>query len=234
MRLTIVYDNSVYDPRLTDAWGFAALVEVSGERILFDTGGDGEVLLANMALLGIDPSSLDAVVLSHEHDDHTGGLAALLDTGATPVVYLPASFSSALRNGTAARTEVVTITEPREILPGVFSTGEMGDYIVEQALVVDTMAGNVVITGCAHPGIVEMVSRANEVSPGEVALVVGGFHLVETTPERIAGIIEDFRALGVRQVAPTHCTGDTARDAFAREYGDDFVEAGVGRVIEVG
>jgi len=234
VRITIVYDNNVYDPRLTDGWGFAALVEVAGKRLLFDTGGEGAVLLGNMALLGIDPSSLDAVVLSHEHDDHTGGLAALLDTGATPVVYLPASFSSALRNTTAARTEVVTITEPREILSGVFTTGEVGDYIVEQALVIATPAGMVLITGCAHPGIVEMVGRAREVSPGEVALVVGGFHLVEATPSSIADIVAAFRELGVRRVAPTHCTGTTATDAFAREYGGDFIEAGVGRVIEVG
>jgi 7,8-dihydropterin-6-yl-methyl-4-(beta-D-ribofuranosyl)aminobenzene 5'-phosphate synthase len=234
VRLTIIYDNTAYDPRFAAAWGFAALVEASGSRLLFDTGGEGALLLGNMALLGIDPSTLDAVVLSHEHQDHTGGLAALLHAGAAPTVYLPASFSPGFRESVAARTEVVEITGPLEILPGVFSTGEMGDGIVEQALVIDTPVGAVVISGCAHPGIVDMVRRAQEVSPGEVALVVGGFHLGGATPVQIESIIAAFRELGVRQVAPAHCTGAPATEAFAREYGDDFVEAGVGRVIEVG
>jgi 7,8-dihydropterin-6-yl-methyl-4-(beta-D-ribofuranosyl)aminobenzene 5'-phosphate synthase len=233
-RITIVCDNTAYDPRLTGAWGFAALVEVSGKNLLFDTGGDGHLLLDNMAALGIDPSALDAVLLSHEHDDHTGGLTALLDTGATPVVYLPASSSSALRESAAAHTEVVAITGPREILPGVFTTGEVGEYIIEQALVVGTDAGNVVVTGCAHPGILEILGRSQELSPGGLALVIGGFHLVETVPPKLARIVAGFRELGVRQVAPTHCTGDTATAAFAWEYGDDLVEAGAGRVIEVG
>ncbi len=234
MRITIVYDNYEYDPLLAGGWGFAALVEVRGHRILFDTGGDGEALLGNLALLDVDPLAVGTLVLSHEHRDHTGGLTALLATGATPTVYLPASFSPALKGRVASHTEVMEITAPREILPGVFSTGEMGAAIIEQALVVATPEGAVLITGCAHPGIVEMVRQGREIVPGEIALVVGGFHLVEAGPPAVADIVAAFREMGVRQVAPTHCTGDAARDAFAREYRDDFLAAGVGRVIEVG
>jgi len=234
VRLTIVYDNTAYDPRLGSAWGFAVLVEVPGARLLFDTGGDAALLLANMDLLGIDPTSVDTVVLSHEHEDHTGGLAALLYTGADPVVYLPAAFSLAFRDWVAARARAVVVTAPLEILPGVFSTGEMGEGIIEQALVIDTGAGAVVVTGCAHPGIVEVVRRAREILPGEVALVVGGFHLGEATPGQIEAIVAAFDELGVRQVAPAHCTGALATRAFSEAYGHDFLEAGAGRVIEVG
>jgi 7,8-dihydropterin-6-yl-methyl-4-(beta-D-ribofuranosyl)aminobenzene 5'-phosphate synthase len=234
MRLTIVYDNTADDSRLAAAWGFAALVDTTGGRLLFDTGGDGALLLANMALLDIDPSTIDAVVLSHQHEDHIGGMAALLGTGATPTVYLPASFAPTSKQWVAERTQLVEITGPQQILPGVFTTGEMGDGIIEQALVVETAAGSVVITGCSHPGIVEVVRRAREVCPGRVALVVGGFHLSQATTQRIQSIVAAFRELEVQQVAPAHCTGAAATEAFAREYGDDFLTAGAGRVIEVG
>lgn len=234
MRLTIVYDNYAHDPRLTDGWGFAVLIEVSGRRILFDTGGDGAALLGNLTLLGIAPSTLDAVVLSHEHQDHVGGLSALLDAGLTAPVYLPASFSPTFKTAVATRTRVVEVAGPRQIRPGVFSTGQMGGPIVEQALALDTPQGVVVITGCAHPGIVEMVRRAREVVPGEVTLVLGGFHLSQATAGQIDVVVASFRELGVNRVAPTHCTGDAAREAFAREYGNDFLDAGVGRLIEVG
>jgi 7,8-dihydropterin-6-yl-methyl-4-(beta-D-ribofuranosyl)aminobenzene 5'-phosphate synthase len=99
---------------------------------------------------------------------------------------------------------------------------------MEQALVVGTAEGLVVVTGCAHPGVVEMVRRAQQVGKGEVALVVGGFHLFGADRGRIAEVIGGLRALGVRRVAPCHCTGDLARRMFAEAFGDDFLPAGAG------
>lgn len=88
--LTIVYDNNAYDPRLRTAWGFACLVEAGDATVLFDTGGDGATLLGNMDALELDPRDIDAIVLSHIHGDHTGGLLALLNRGITPTVFAPA------------------------------------------------------------------------------------------------------------------------------------------------
>jgi 7,8-dihydropterin-6-yl-methyl-4-(beta-D-ribofuranosyl)aminobenzene 5'-phosphate synthase len=110
----------------------------------------------------------------------------------------------------------------------------VGSRIVEQALVVETGAGWVVLTGCAHPGILEMVHRAKEVTAGEVALAMGGFHLEGASRDQIEGIIAEFRRLGVQQVAPCHCTGDRARLMFEDAYGTDCTLAGVGRVVSVG
>lgn len=234
LRLTIVYDNTAADPRFGAAWGFSVLVEAPGGTLLFDTGGDGALLLANLALLDVAPAAITTVVLSHGHDDHTGGLQALLDAGAMPTVYLPASLPAGLRTRLAARTAVVEVSAPQEILPGVFSTGEMSKGIVEQALAIRTAAGTVVLTGCAHPGIVDIVERAAEVVPGPIALVIGGFHLLEASPAAVGEVVAAFRDMGVQQVAPTHCTGDAAIAAFAGEYGDGFVAAGAGRLIEVG
>jgi 7,8-dihydropterin-6-yl-methyl-4-(beta-D-ribofuranosyl)aminobenzene 5'-phosphate synthase len=226
---TIVYENNPYNPSLRTGWGFSCVVEIGEAVVLFDTGGNGTILLDNMEKLGFDPQAIDAVVLSHIHGDHTGGLKGLLDTGTRPVVYVPASFPESFKAPVRVQTELVEVTDPVEVLPGVHTTGEVGSSIVEQALVVETGAGLVVVTGCAHPGVVEMVRRAKEVVDGDVALVMGGFHLGGADSAQLEAIIADFRELGVQQVAPCHCTGDLARQMFAEAYGDGCTLAGIGQ-----
>ncbi|MFL7793408.1 MAG: MBL fold metallo-hydrolase [Anaerolineae bacterium] len=230
---TILYDNNAYDPALQTDWGFACMVETAKATVLFDTGGNGTILMDNMAALGFDPHAIDAVVLSHAHGDHTGGLAKLLDTGARPVVYVPAAFPASFKTDVRARTDLVEVTDSIEILPGIYTSGEVGSGIVEQALVVETGEGVVVITGCAHPGVVQMVRRSKEAAGGEVALVMGGFHLGSASRNRIETIIADLRDLGVQRVAPCHCTGDVARQMFADAFGADCTLAGVGQVFVV-
>jgi 7,8-dihydropterin-6-yl-methyl-4-(beta-D-ribofuranosyl)aminobenzene 5'-phosphate synthase len=120
-----------------------------------------------------------------------------------------------------------------EICQFVYSTGELGDGIKEQSLVIETAQGLVVITGCAHPGVVNIVRQAKELAGGEVYLVLGGFHLGNTSTAEITGIIEDFQQLGVQKAAPCHCSGDVARRLFDEAYGEDFNPAGVGSRLEV-
>jgi 7,8-dihydropterin-6-yl-methyl-4-(beta-D-ribofuranosyl)aminobenzene 5'-phosphate synthase len=237
---TIVYDNNRYDGRLQTAWGFSCLVETGEATVLFDTGGDGPTLLGNMTKLDIDPQTIDAVALSHAHGDHTGGLGGLLGTGAQPTVYVPAAFSASFKDSVRAHTELVEVTGPTEILPrmssirSIHTTGEVGSGIVEQALAVETAKGLVVVTGCAHPGVVEMVRRAKESVGGEIYLVMGGFHLGSASRRQIEAIIADFHGLGVQNVAPCHCTGDQARQMFADAFGDACILAGVGWTTTVG
>jgi 7,8-dihydropterin-6-yl-methyl-4-(beta-D-ribofuranosyl)aminobenzene 5'-phosphate synthase len=234
LRITIVYDNNAYDARLRAAWGFAALIEYGEHVLLFDTGGDGPTLMGNMAKLGLDPQAIQVVVLSHIHGDHVGGLQALLDTGVKPTVYVPASFPSSFKRSVRGRTLLVEVSESTQILSGIYSTGELGVSIIEQALVVETGEGTVVITGCAHPGITKIVRVAKEIVPGEVALAIGGFHLAEASQRSIGRIIDRFLELDVRRVSPTHCTGERAIAMFADVYGEAYVEGGVGRVITIG
>jgi 7,8-dihydropterin-6-yl-methyl-4-(beta-D-ribofuranosyl)aminobenzene 5'-phosphate synthase len=181
---------------------------------------------------------IDVVVLSHAHNDHTGGLAALLGAGARPTVYVPASFSPAFKRDVRLLTDLVEVAEAVRIAPGIHTTGEVGSSIIEQALAVETGDGLVVVTGCAHPGVVEMVHRAKVAAAApdasvvdmgdQVALVMGGFHLGSASRTRVEGIIADFRDLCVQRVAPCHCTGDQARQLLADAFGADCVLAGVG------
>jgi 7,8-dihydropterin-6-yl-methyl-4-(beta-D-ribofuranosyl)aminobenzene 5'-phosphate synthase len=233
LTVTIVFDNNAYDQRLKAAWGFAALVERSDYTLLFDTGGDGQILMENMRILGIDPAQIGSVMLSHTHDDHTGGLSALLDYGARPVIYLPPSFPASFKRQVGKYTQVVEVSPGQPIVDDMYTTGEMGQSIPEQALVVQTEQGLVIITGCAHPGIVSMVAHTRKMFNERVYLVLGGFHLGSKSSAEIDTILKDFRRLEVEQVAPCHCTGEGAIVMFASEYRDDFIQVGVGKTIRL-
>ena len=138
LKLTIVYDNHPYDPRLKTGWGFSVLIEFRGQTVLFDTGGDGRILLENMQALGIDPTHIQSVVLSHAHGDHTGGLTALLDGNHKPTVYLLPSFAGAYKNQVTLLTQVSEVTHGQLIADGILTTGEITGIIPEQALLVRT------------------------------------------------------------------------------------------------
>jgi len=233
-RITVVYNNVPHAPGLATAWGFAAVVATGDHTVLFDTGGDGPTLLANLRRLGIDPDSIDAVVLSHIHGDHTGGLDDFLARRPKVTVYLPQSFPAAFVRGVERRgARVETVSGPRRLFANLHSTGELGDGIREQALIVDTPAGLVVITGCAHPDIVRIARTAREYLGKDIQLLMGGFHLLSRSPGQNRATIGALRRLGIRQVAPSHCTGDEAIALFRKTWGRDFIEGGCGAVIDI-
>jgi len=227
--LTVLYDNYPFRPGLRTAWGFSCLVELGEEVILFDTGGSAGILLSNMRALGIEPDRIQKVALSHIHGDHVGGLLGFLEKNSAVTVYLPASFPEGFKDRVrCCGARVVEVRGPMEIGEGVYSTGEMGTRIREQALVVESSEGLVVITGCAHPGIVEVVRRAVEIGEEKVHLVVGGFHMAGMPEARVRAVVQAFRELGVARVAPCHCSGDLARRLFREAWGGGFHPAGVG------
>jgi 7,8-dihydropterin-6-yl-methyl-4-(beta-D-ribofuranosyl)aminobenzene 5'-phosphate synthase len=88
-QITVLYDAFGKPSALQKDWGYAALVETGGKRILFDTGNDGDVLARNAKAKGIDLSKLDFVVMSHRHGDHMGGLAWLLSINPKVTIYAP-------------------------------------------------------------------------------------------------------------------------------------------------
>ena len=166
---TIVYDNYVYTEGLKPDWGFACFIQGLEETILFDTGTRGELLMANMEALKLDPGSVDVVVISHFHGDHTGGLEAFFARNPKAALYVPApKRDDFARRWEARGVKVVWVDKPRTICPNVYLTGSMGERIIEQSLVLDTNDGTVLITGCSHPGIVEILRRAIEVRDGVV------------------------------------------------------------------
>ena len=182
--------------------------------------------------LGIHPKEIDLVVLSHIHGDHVGGLYSFLRNNPEVVVYLPKSFPKGFKDKVKGYgTKIVEVQEPLKICQEVYSTGELGTGIKEQSLVIYTEKGLVVITGCAHPGIVKIVNKAKDLFNDYVLLVMGGFHLFGESKGEIENIVSSFRKLGVSYVGPCHCSGDTARQLFKKEYSENFINVGVGRVV---
>jgi 7,8-dihydropterin-6-yl-methyl-4-(beta-D-ribofuranosyl)aminobenzene 5'-phosphate synthase len=229
MDITIALDNDIARKGFQAAWGFSAWIPDEG--LLFDTGPDGQTLFFNLMLLGIHPSQITKVVLSHIHRDHTGGLMTLLGA-VSPEVYVPPSFPEEFKEAISHRANVVEVSAGDELGDQIFSTGEMGSDPFEQGLVIRTDRGIVVMTGCAHPGIVQMVSQARRLF-GEVDLVVGGFHLLHKQDIEIDQVIEEFRDLGVKRVAPCHCTGSRALGKLSDVYGNAFVKVGSGKVMDI-
>jgi 7,8-dihydropterin-6-yl-methyl-4-(beta-D-ribofuranosyl)aminobenzene 5'-phosphate synthase len=229
--VTILFDNTAAVERLGTGWGFAALLETPGHTILFDTGADGEILLENLRLMGKDPLAVEAVVISHAHTDHTGGLQALFDLGLHPKLYLLSAFPDEMREEVAGRVEMVEASPGQEIVPGIRTTGQVGSAIPEQALILYTKGGKVVLTGCAHPGLIQMVERAQGLGSMPLDLVMGGFHLMEASGDEVQAILGEFRRLGVRRVGATHCTGEEAIAAMRAAYGENFQPLGAGQVL---
>lgn len=193
------------------------MIKIEGKNILFDTGAEGETLLSNMRKMEIDPNEIDFIFISHLHEDHTGGLAGILEIKPNLKVYKPESFSGST-----------------QIINGIWTTGPLGNGIKEQSLIIESKQGLIIITGCAHPGIMNIVKKTKEMFPNEnVYLVLGGFHLSGASDSELKIIINDFKKLGVQKVAPCHCYGDRCRELFKQEYKENFIENGVGKIIEI-
>jgi 7,8-dihydropterin-6-yl-methyl-4-(beta-D-ribofuranosyl)aminobenzene 5'-phosphate synthase len=212
VRVTIIYDNEAWEPGLEAAWGFSCLVEMDGRRLLFDTGGQGTILLKNMETLNLDPRSISEIFISHGHWDHLGGLADLLRLNRDVRVYLPWSCSRPLE----AR-EVISVHEPLAISENFFSTGELSG--AEQSLVIKKKKGLAVICGCSHPGVGTILGAASRF--GRVTCLIGGLHGFQDYE-----FLEDLEL-----ICPCHCTQHQA-EIMAR-YPETATKSGAGRVIEI-
>jgi 7,8-dihydropterin-6-yl-methyl-4-(beta-D-ribofuranosyl)aminobenzene 5'-phosphate synthase len=213
MKITIITDNTVHNSALKSEWGFSCLVEIKDTpKILFDTGASGSVLLHNMEQLHIDPESIECVFISHSHWDHTGGLDDFLSLNHNVKLYLPRSFSSQ-----PEAKEIIKVKESVKVCENVFSTGELSN--IEQSLVAKTEKGLVVIAGCSHPGVGNILKSASQF--GNVVALIGGLHGF-----REFDLVKDLDLL-----CATHCT--QYKEGIERLYPEKFIGGGSGRIIEI-
>lgn len=218
MRITVVYDNERVREDLRTGWGFSSLID---QDVLFDTGGDGDALLANLDALDVDPSEIDTVVLSHGHADHTGGLSGLLSKTEEFRVLVPTrGLAESVGQSAPDSIEVVVTADTTSVRTGVTTTGALGTSIREQGLVCRTERGTYLVTGCAHPGLDALLDAAR--AQEEIVGVIGGFHDFSR--------LEALRDLDI--VSPCHCTRRKAE--IAERFPDSTVRCGAGLVVEDG
>ncbi len=212
MKITIIYDNTAFRKDLQADWGFSALVEAKGKKILFDTGGSGSILLSNMEKLGIVPEEIDDIFISHAHFDHIGGLSAFLDRNNRVKVWIPASL-----RGVKNAEEVIEVGPPAILHEGIYSTGELEG--IEQSLCIETQKGIVIVAGCSHPSMEHILRAASQY--GRLYGIIGGLH--GNKPESLKGL--DL-------ICATHCTQYIQEIQFL--YSEKCIEGGAGKVLEIG
>jgi len=228
----IIYDNYVYTEELEADWGYSLLLTGLDKTILFDTGTKPKIFRGNFEKLRLDASSIDEVFITHEHGDHFGGLHEFLSMNHDVKVVVPETFSRRFIEDYADECSALEVVSgPAEICKDLYSTGVMGRTIPEQALVLNTKKGLVVMTGCSHPGIINMLTEIKETFENDIYLVFGGFHLMDAPDKEISNIISQMRELGVQKCGATHCTGEHQIELFRKAFGKDFVEMGAGNVI---
>jgi len=270
-QITVLYDAFSDEPGLALDWGYAALVEFDGKRILFDTGNDAAMFEANIKHLHVDLSKIDLVVLSHRHGDHTSGLRYVLSVNPNVPVYVPgdetflqmtpvgffapatedASLPAKMRyfggnppappptHGTAwpaarfhAVTKLTDITPHIHLISTMSETPGFRD-MPETSLILDTPQGPIVIVGCSHPGIEAILANvAAQTHTKSIFELVGGLHLVVSTPDQIDHAVSALRdTYHVQRTALGHCTGEKTFAILRKRLGENYLYAGVGEVL---
>jgi len=268
-RVTILYDAFGKNPSMTKAWGFSALVEYGGKRILFDTGGNAEIFEHNVKALGVDLTRLDFVVLSHRHSDHISGLNYLLRINPTVRIYAPAdpwgpfgwdvpnsfyrkdqSLSSNMRYFDGNPPATLSASQPwpqadfervdttTEIAPGVFLVPTVSQVpgtleLREISLAIRGPQGLIIVDGCSHAGVEKVLEAATKVDQ-HVRVLLGGLHLVAASDadvQRITAALHDQWKLDY--IAVGHCTGEPAFASLQRTFGDHYIYAGVGTLVNI-
>lgn len=264
-------------------WGFAALVEADGRRILFDTGAKTDVVQRNLQTLKLSLGDVPDVVLSHWHWDHIGGFMTLRREAmakrptALARTHVAEGFFDS-RIGTPPGVELnhmirvrpeyeetggqfVVHAKPVELQPGVWLTGpvprkhpernwsgdtrvrtaagDREDTIVEDmALVIDTAQGLVIVTGCGHAGVVNIIEQARSIArPARVHALIGGIHLFRASEETLQWTTGKLREFGVENFIGAHCTGIETVYRFRAELGlgrAHCVVGAVGQTFELG
>jgi len=247
--ITILYNNiSVADSIFADH-GFSCLVESENYTCLFDAGNNSKKFMTNVNNSGADYSAIDLVFISHLHNDHMGGLFDILDKLDKPVLCMPVSYPRQEGESFGDRADkdyqtmldrlnpLVSELFQRKALARIdddfYTTGVIEKRSFEQSLIVRTSKGLIIITGCAHQGILEIVNHARELMKQDVLFVMGGFHLISTEPARIDTVARELRML-TKHIGPCHCTGDKAQAILKDIFKEDYIDIKAGLKLKLG
>ncbi len=215
--MTILFDNYKVCDKCQSLWGFSAYLEEY--KLLFDTGSNGRVLLKNMQLLDVDVKKIEYLFITHSHWDHIGGLDSIIELNPNLTLFVPSSLSKHLIKDlrTLVKEVVVCTKKPQKLFANLYTTGVLGDETPEQSLIIDKQESTL-ITGCGHFGIENITKVAREIIGRDIQCVVGGFHLLRSSDEKILHTIDALKEMNVKCARPTHCSGDKAIELFEKIF----------------
>ena len=274
-RVTILCENSVGIPfGVVGEHGFACLIETDKGDYLFDTG-QGFGIVTNALALGKDLKRIEAVMISHGHYDHTGGLPAVLKLkGSVPVYghpgmfferywskdgekrYIGIPYRRPFLESLGARFQLNTGMV--EVGPGVYLTGEIPratpfeksdanmtvhppgadpihpDPIQDDlSLIVDSDKGLILILGCAHAGMVNIINYTLEkMDRDRIHAIIGGTHLGFSSEDQFDETIRVIDQYRIERIGVSHCTGLAKAATLFNLLGDRFFFGSVGAVLE--
>jgi 7,8-dihydropterin-6-yl-methyl-4-(beta-D-ribofuranosyl)aminobenzene 5'-phosphate synthase len=275
-RITIICENTVTIKGGIGEHGFAAILETERGNYLFDTGrGDG--LISNMMTFEKDPLSIQKIILSHGHPDHTGGLPAILELlGEIDVYAHPGIFTNRfkvtkiegreIRQFVGIKFQRVYLESLgakfslektfRELATDFYLTGEVprrnpfekGDprlfaeaegrlipdpFPDDQSVIIQSPKGLVLLLGCAHSGMINILEYAIEKTGGDrIFAVLGGTHLDFAAPDQMEETIRTLKKYRIEKIGVSHCTGPRAASRLWAEFGDRFFFGQVGEYVE--
>lgn len=234
VKISIVYDNRCDDCRLKEGWGFSALIEYAGQKILFDSGGEEKAFFSNAKQLNVSYQELNYLLFSHKHADHISGFKELIQKlPLNTTLCVPKTFPRKLiKEARAWLGNVKVIRSFQMIAPHVYSLALRGGFwLYEQALILKTPQGLGIVTGCAHPGVVSLIQCAQKHLQEEIAFVLGGFHMFSAPVKKRAQFVEQLKKLKIQKIAPCHCSGDDLIQELQEAYGDCFCKVGTGTIL---
>jgi 7,8-dihydropterin-6-yl-methyl-4-(beta-D-ribofuranosyl)aminobenzene 5'-phosphate synthase len=237
--LSVYDEGSLPGTPLIGAKGLAVLIDVNGQRTLFDTGLRGNYLSHNMDHLEIDPNSVDRVVISHMHSGHIGGLAEFLemregrvgvivppgheDTRKVKVMGIPTKKKGfpKMSDEQAGKMDTVVMNEWIQLSENLFITGipQEESGAKENILVIMTSKGAVMICGCCHSGLRTAIEHVESESGKKVIAIVGGTHLTGTKRDQLYEAAEMLKGKGPPLLYLSHCTGQPAKMRIREKLG---------------
>ncbi len=236
VKTIVLFDNySLYKGYRVQR-GLSIYIEYDDKYLLFDLGSNSDTLQYNVEKLGIDIDMVDAVIISHNHANHIGGLPLIGWSAPYIKVYIPYDTLSTL--GKIARSNGLIpqeITAWTKLFEGIYVSRPIHGPPWEHFLVLETDKGLIVYSGCMHPGVSRTLGIIREYfGEEEIYAVIGGFHLENALPETIeSSAIDLVEKYGVKKIIPLHCSGKVFKELLRNRYSDKYIEAGVGSTINI-
>ncbi len=209
--INIVYDDKCPKSGFLTGFGFSSLIYnyFTGNFSLFDTGGNGTILIHNIKEFNVDLSEIKNVIISHNHHDHAGGLAKILQNNPLIDVYVPIDdLKSFLR--VFPNKQIHGVSKMIEIEKNLFISGQFkGSFNSEQSVFLKTNDNELIIlVGCAHPGLEKFIIKAQNIS--RIRAIIGGFHGFKKL-----SYLEDIEFIGA-----CHCSKyyNFIKETFPRQF----------------